>query len=164
MRTSGTLLSRALLVLLLAASLPLGAQARPIEPAPQTSVARVEQWLKESGYQYKNTGTGTWVVNYAGRGGASWQVLVAAGSDFVVIGVVVAFKKEMKVNSEMMFKLLRLSHSIDYVKIGFDDDEDLFVRTEVKSKLLDAPEFKANIERNAKAASTIHDEIKAFIE
>ncbi|MBV9957916.1 MAG: hypothetical protein JO360_05810 [Acidobacteria bacterium] len=164
MRTSGKILSRALLVLLLAAGLPLGTQARPANPAPQTSVARVEQWLKDTGYQYRSTGTGTWVVNYPRRGGGNWPILVAAGGDFVVVGVVVAAKKEMNVTSEMMFKLLRLSHSLDYVKIGFDDDEDLFVRSEVKTKLLDSLEFKATVDRNAKAATTIYDEIKAFIE
>lgn len=54
-----------------------------------------------------------------------------------------------------MYKLLRLSHSIDYVKIGLDDDEDLFVRTEVKTKLMDLQEFKAIVENCIRAYGKI---------
>jgi hypothetical protein len=112
---------------------------------------------------YRKTGEDTWVINYPGKATSNLQILVASGSDFVVLGVVVAVKKDMRVTSDLMFKLLRLSHSVDYVKIGFDDDEDLFVRTEVKTKLLDAQEFKSNVEIVAAAAERVHSEIGSFL-
>ena len=37
---------------------------------------------------------------------------------------------------------MRLSNDLDYVKIGIDNDGDLFVRAELRVRMLDAAEFK----------------------
>lgn len=131
----------------------------PATAAAQTAEAKVDLWLKDSGYTFRKTGKGTWLVNHPDLSSSEMPMLVAAGPDFVVIGVVVEFKKNISFTKDVMYKLLRLSHSLDYVKIGFDDDEDLFVRAEVKTKLLDLQEFKNIVERCARAAVKIRGEI-----
>ncbi len=125
----------------------------------QTTEAKVDLWLKDSGYSFRKTGKGTWLINHPDLSSSEMPMIVAAGQDFVVIGVVVAFKKNISFTKDVMYKLLRLSHALDYVKIGFDDDEDLFVRAEVKTKLLDLQEFKNIVERCARAAVKIRSEI-----
>ena len=131
----------------------------PSAAVAQTTEAKVDLWLKNSGYNFRKTGKATWLINHPDLSSSEMPLLVAAGPDFVVIGVVVEFKKNLSFSKESMFKLLRLSHSIDYVKIGFDDDEDLFVRAEVKTKLLDQQEFKNIVETCARAAVRIRGEL-----
>lgn len=79
------------------------------------------------------------------------------------MGVIVATKKTMNTTSDMMFKLLKLNHSLDYVKIGFDDDDDLFVRGEVKTRQLDLQEFKEGVERVSTDADQIYEAIKPYL-
>jgi len=131
----------------------------PAAPLAQTAEAKVDLWLKDSGYSFRKTGKTTWLINHRDLSSSEMPMLVAAGQDFVVIGVVVEFKKNLSFTKDSMFKLLRMNHSLDYVKIGFDDDEDLFVRAEVKTRLLDLQEFKTIVERCARAALKIRTEL-----
>lgn len=126
-------------------------------------VARLAQVLERSGYSYKKAADNVWVVAFKGKSLADIQVFVTSAENLIVMGAVVAPKSSMKVGPEMMFKLLRLAHDIDRVKIGFDDDEDLFLRAEVISKCFDAEEFKSNMEQVAAGADKIHAAIKSYL-
>lgn len=89
---------RALLMLALVCSLQSlalasgtpGKRARAI----QTNAAKVDGWLKAARYDYQKTGNGTWLINHPDLAGAPMPMLVAAGPDFIVVGVVVEEKKE----------------------------------------------------------------------
>jgi hypothetical protein len=167
MKRSRTFYLCATCILVLACGLYPGAQeAYAVQPRTanaQTSVAQVDQWLAVSNYVYKKTGNGTWLITYRAKTPTELWVLVAAGTDFVVVGVVVALKRDMVFTNDFMFKLLRLNHALDYVKIGFDNDEDLFVRSEVKTKGLDLQDFKTIVETVATATDTLKGEIKPFL-
>ena len=94
---------------------------------------------------------------------ADISVLVTSVENLIVMGAVVAPKSSMKVTPEMTFKLLRLVHDIDRVKIGFDDDEDLFVRAEVNSRCFEVEEFKSSMEQISAGADKIHAAIKSYL-
>jgi hypothetical protein len=154
-----------LLVAMIASGLGLDTQARPAPQAKTDAkvVAKLALILEQSGYSYTKAAENVWVVKFKGKSLLEFSVFVASAEDLVVIGAVVAPKKSMNVTPEMMFKLLRLVHSIDRVKIGFDDDEDLFVRCEVAARTLDLDAFKADIEQVAAGTDQVHAAITAYL-
>lgn len=127
----------------------------------EASTAKVTQLLQQSGYTHRKTGDNTWVIERpAGKKG--W-ILVATGPNFVVIGIIVAVKKNMRVSNDLNVALLKLNHSMDFVKAGFDDDDDLFVRTEERIRVVDLQEFKAMVETVDRAADTTYEKVKPFL-
>jgi len=130
---------------------------------PQTreaSSAKVSQLLQQAGYSHRKTGDNTWVIN---RPGGKGPMLVAAGQDFVVIGVIVAVKDNMRSSADLSFRLLKLNHSTDYAKVGFDEDDDLFVRVEERIRIVDLQEFKAMVEKVDSSADTVYETVKPFL-
>jgi hypothetical protein len=72
-------------------------------------------------------------------------ILIAEQSDMVVIGTVVRPKATLDISAATLLKLMRLSNDLDYVKIGIDNDGDLFVRAELRLRMLDAAGFKTAV-------------------
>jgi hypothetical protein len=145
------------------------AHARTLSAAAQAetaaaSTAKVERLLKESGYTHKKVSEDIWLVNRQGKNFPEFQIIITAGQGFWLAGVVVAEKKRLRVTPELLSKLLRLNHSIDYVKVGIDGDEDLFVRREAGTRLLDLREFKDIVEQVASATDTVYAEVKPFLD
>jgi hypothetical protein len=139
------------------------ARTIPDTAAPQTreaSSAKVSQLLQQAGYSHRKTGDNTWVIN---RPEGKGPMLVAVGVDFVVVGVIVAVKDNMKSSADLSFRLLKLNHSADYVKIGFDEDDDLFVRVEERIRIVDLQEFKAMVEKVDSSADTAYETVKPFL-
>ena len=140
-------------------------QASPIltNRNPQdASAARVGHLLEESGYTFKKSPKSdkVWTIDFNGKSLKSFKVILATQDDLLVTFVVVASKKDMQMSSEFMIKLLKFNHTLDRVKIGIDDDGDLFVRSDVTIRVLDKKEFKENIEQVAAAANEVYDGIK----
>ena len=124
---------------------------------------RVVQLVTGSGYQAKDLGDGVWIIDFQGTQKPKLQMLIASGADFVVFGVILAVKQDMNVSSEMMFKLMKFNNAYDYVKIGFDADDDLFLRAEIKTKMLDRAEFNETVERVRKDADEVYGAIKPYL-
>jgi len=147
----------------LVANVPAGALARPqIKTDPQV-VAKMAQILERSGYTYKKAKDNIWVVTFKGKSLAEINVLVTTVENLIVMGVVIAEKDAMKNSPEMMFKLLHLAHDIDRVKIGFDDDNDLFLRSEVTTKCFELADFKAFMEQISLGADKVYAAIKPYL-
>ena len=154
-----------LMMATMAASTVLQADARRLSQAkgdPQT-VAKLAQILERSGYTYKKAANNVWVANFKGDSLTDIHVIVTSAEGLIVMGVVVAEKSAMQVTPEMMRKLLKLTHEIDRVKIGFDNDDDLFVRAEVSARLFDLEEFKFDMQQVAAASDKVHAAIKPFV-
>ncbi|MEN3333238.1 MAG: hypothetical protein V7641_2603 [Blastocatellia bacterium] len=129
---------------------------------PQT-VARLAGILERSGYTYKKAADNVWLVNFKGNSLADINIIVTSAEGLIIMGVVVAEKSTMQVTPEMMRKLLKLTHEIDRVKIGFDNDDDLFVRSEVSARLFDLEEFKFDMQQVAAGSDKVHAAIKPFV-
>lgn len=128
----------------------------------QTS-AKVEQWLKQSGFNFTKAADSIWLVKSKGNVLQDFNTLIATNEGVVVIGVVMANKKDFKMSQDLLFKILKLNHDNDFVKIGFDNDDDLFVRSERKVRTLDFEEFKACYGEVIAAADSLYTEIKPFL-
>jgi len=58
---------------------------------------------------------------------------------------------------------LKFNHRVDRVKIGLDDDGDTFVRVDLSLRVLDAQEFKLNVEQVAAGADEVFAGIQTFL-
>lgn len=152
------------LTIALTLSSPARAAAGPrSQKADPQLVAKLAQILERSGYPYKKAADNIWVVNFKGKSQADINIFVTSADNLIVMGAVVAPKSAMKVTPELMLKLLRLTHEIDRVKIGFDDDEDLFLRAEVISRCFDVEDFKSNMEQVSAGTDKVRAEIKSYL-
>jgi hypothetical protein len=128
----------------------------------QTS-AKVDQWMKQSGLSYSKAGETVWVVKSKAKSLGEFETFVATNEDVVVIGVVMARQKNLKMSQEALLKMLKLNHNNDFVKIGIDDDNDLFVRLERKVRMLDLEEFIACYMELVAASDNVYTHIKPFL-
>jgi hypothetical protein len=154
-----------LIMILVIVSLALEAPARPktqVKTEPQT-VSRLPQLLEGSGYPYRKAGDNVWAVTFKGTFLTEMNVFITSAGKLVIIGAVVAQKKSMRLNSEATSKLLRLAYDLDQVKIGFDKDEDLFLRAELSLKCLDVDDFKAILEQVFVGVERAHETIKPYL-
>lgn len=140
-------------------SKPMTSKPFPTKSAEQTaSDAQVEILLGKSGLKAKRVADGVWVIRMVGKLLPYYQIVIASGPGYVLASVVIANKKNLKFDGEMGYRLLRLAHELNYIKVGFDNGDDLFVRTELRLKMLDADEFRMMIDRLAGAADKAYEE------
>jgi len=132
----------------------------PAKSALQDSEEKVGKLLNESGYNFRKTGKASWLIDYVTKDGRKSRVLLATGPDFMVAGVIVAFKRNLPANADLLHTLLKFNHSLDFAKVGLDDDDDLFVRSEISTTYLDLVRLKAEVERVTADADKIYATIK----
>jgi hypothetical protein len=130
--------------------------AQKISAATEASSARVTQLLQGSGYNFKSVTPTVWSIDFTGKSLTKFKVILATQDDLLVVFVTVAQKKNIPLSTDFMLKLLKFDHSLDRVKVGLDDDDDLFVRVDLSVRVLDAQEFKLNIEQLAAAANDVY--------
>ena len=139
-------------------AVPLASAAETRTQNRALSVAKATRLLQDSGYTHRKTGEYTWFIPKQGT--SRFPLLVAAGEDYLVVGIIVAEKKNIKSSPDLSFKLLKLNHSLDYVKCGFDDDDDLFVRIEDRIRVIDLQAFKAMVEGVIKGADQAYETVR----
>jgi hypothetical protein len=116
------------------------------------------------GYPYHKIHEGEWMVDFQGKSASGLQIIIYVPiPKFMLIGVLIAQKSQMKPTAEMMMRLLRLNDLLDYVKVGFDEDGDLFVRHEINTRVLNLQELKEVVENVARAAQKVRAEIKPYL-
>jgi len=125
---------------------------------PNSLNASIDGHLKSSGLDYKKPNEIAWIVNYENE-----TILVGAQDDFFLAGVVVAQKGQFRETAESLSEILKLVHEIDFVKIGLDNDGDLFVRTERKGNTMEKQEFVDYIGIVSRAAKTVRTRLQPYM-
>lgn len=141
---------RKLFILLLAAVLmaPAAVAAPPqgdaTAPSPEVQ-ALMDQALQRSGLKYRKVKDRFWFGTCESKLVANCQILMTATPQMLVIGVVIKQKKDLSLTPDVLAGLLRLNHNLERVKVGIDDDGDLFERVEVTTRGLDADEILTDL-------------------
>lgn len=159
------------LLVLLGGAWSLGGQAVAITPAPsaiaaaqgQSSMtAKIRQYLEQFGGSYTKVSEMAWTIPFQGKSLKNYDVFVSTipNSDLVVIGVTMVPKKNLKPSQDLYLKLLKYNNTADSVKVGIDDDGDLFMRADVNGRTMDFQEFKEVVEQVAAATDELHGQIK----
>jgi hypothetical protein len=148
----------------LVACLPSAVYAGPSKPVffQETPAAKVARLLERSGYKYEKpkADANVWKIKFTGKSLPSFDVILASQDDLLVTFVIVAQKKNLQLTPALMQKLLGYNHNIDQVKVGIDDDGDLFVRSDQHIRVLDDREFKDIVEQVAAAADEVYSGVK----
>ena len=131
--------------------------------AQETNSAKITRLLKQNSYDYIAKADSVWTVNFTGKSLKSFKIVMASQDDLLVTFVIVAHKKDFDLSSDFMQKLLRFNHDLDRVKVGIDEDGDLFVRTDQSIRVLDEKEFKVTTEQVAASANDVFAGIASLL-
>jgi hypothetical protein len=156
-----------LLLLIIVNAMPISAQravtrksarsAPSKAPAPQQiedqqAAGMVEKLLNYAGQRYTRSGA-AWIVWREGQN-RRFQVILTHRSGTLITQVTIPIKS-FDVNKDSP-TLLRLANRLDYVKVGLDTADAVFVRNEALLRSLDPEEFKNNIDKVADAADRVY--------
>lgn len=124
----------------------------------QSNAGKVDGFVKHSGYEFVNPAENAWGIKRP-----SGLVIVAVADDIVIIGMVVAQKANFKASAEMGVDMLTLAHRLDYLKVGLDDDGDLFVRAEIKVTAMTQADFDDVLKRVVKGSDDAAAKLKPYL-
>ena len=135
---------------------------RAMQPVDEVAT-KIADLLDQSGYTYTKHNETVWSIKRQGNNLSQFKVVVAAGPHIMVTFVTVVEKAQMNGSEDMLRMLLRQDHDYDYVKVGLDADDDLFVRIDSDPRLLDLRSFKDTIEQVANVADEIYKKVRPFL-
>ncbi len=149
-------------VLLAVAVLALLQSGLHTASAQETPSAKIARLLESTGYTYSKGSNNAWSMTFKGEVLPEFDLIISSQQDILVLFVLVAEKKAFRVTPELMQKMLRLNEELDKVKVGIDKDGDAFVRVDLSLRVLDAQEFKENVDQMAAAADEVFKVVKPF--
>lgn len=130
---------------------------------PGSFEAKVETLMSQSGYHFQKVKSNSWYAVLQGREMAEMRVILGAGQASIAMGVVVVPKRNLKLTTEALLKLLKLSYELNYVGIVIDSDDDLLVMTQRKEAWLTSEEFKETLSQVTAAAERTYVAMRPFI-
>lgn len=141
----------------------LGCHTGALAQTTSSSSAKVKQLLQDSGYHFVQKTDTVWYIEFHGKTLKSFKVILASQDDLLVTFVTVATKKQLSNTPEFAKTLLRFNHSLDYVKVGTDDDGDLFVRTDASLRIMDVKNLKEIVEQVSAGSDEVYKGIYPFL-
>ena len=141
----------------LALCLSLGGAAQ----AGVTDPASLDAMVQQAGYRNERKSDSVWALDFSGKTLTTFKVAVALSDDksLVIVFVIVADHSTFTPDAAFLKMLARENFDIDEVKTGLDDDGDLFVRIDAPARILDAQEFKHDVDQVAAAADEVASKI-----
>ena len=156
-----------LVTLLFTPALALAQSTPPQEPAaaqPGTFEARIEDYLKQSGQEYHKVKANSWYLLVSGKEMSQIRIILGAGPGSIAMGAVVVPKRNLRLSSEALEKLMKLSYDLNYVRVCIDSDDDLIVMAQVKDRWLNAAEFRATVDTVSSAADRAYAVMKPYLQ
>ncbi|MGP8253554.1 MAG: YbjN domain-containing protein [Terracidiphilus sp.] len=153
-----------LAVVLLIPAIPVVAYAQDQSPANADGIAKMVRLMTECGYSFQATRSNTvWKINLTGTHMTNIKVVLAIGGDAdsdLIVFVTVVEKQYMPVTTDFMSNLLKQNHEMDQVKIAYDADGDLEVRTDTSLRLADATLLKHVVEQVRNVSDDVYGQIQ----
>lgn len=144
----------------LALSLCLTSAARADDTA---DVARIDKLMKQAGYTFEKKGASVWVIVQHADNLGDFKEILATGDGLLVIFVTIAKDADIPRTEELEYKMLKLNHELDRIKVEIDDDGDADVRADVTIRTLDTAELKNEVHQVAASADQVYNDIKPFL-
>jgi hypothetical protein len=134
-------------------------------PVPQANIDKMVSLMKANSFDYKTTTSpSVFVIHFTGKHLADIKVVLALGGDEdsdMVIFVTVVEKRRMPTTAEFRGHLLEQNHALNQVKVGFDADGDLSVRTDSSLRVCDARDFYNIVNQVKNASDDIYGQIQS---
>lgn len=151
-----------ILVVLLLASTAHAQQPAPAQPG--TFEARVEEFLRQSGTEYRKVQANSWYLLVKGKEMSEIRIILGAGPSQIAMGAVVVPKQRMKLSTEALQKLMKLSYDLNYVRVCIDSDDDLIVMAQLKDPWLNVNEFRSTINLVTAAADRAYAVMRPYLQ
>ena len=120
-----------------------------------TSMAAITGFVKASGRKYTTHENGTLIVDTPKD-----KLYVFTKGGFLLMSFSRVLPKAYLPRTDaVLFNLMRLNDTLNFSKVGIDEDGDLFLRVEARSDLVDKYEF----ERIVKQLIDDYDKVKAAV-
>ncbi|HUB52957.1 MAG TPA: hypothetical protein VL986_12445 [Terracidiphilus sp.] len=162
-RSSISLVSFVAVVLLFPIA-PQIARAQDQPSADADNIAKIVRLMNEDSYSFNKTRSDTvWKINFSGKHINNIKVVLTVGGDAdsdLIVFVTVVQKQYMPVTTDFMRHLLEQNHAMDQVKIAYDADGDLEVRTDTSLRLCDAEMLKHVIDQVRNVSDDIYGQIQ----
>jgi hypothetical protein len=139
-----------------AAKPPIAATPQSVDD--QQEVAFVEKLLAQIGQKYTRADVGIWIIRRTGPNLPNFTITLVQRGATVSAQVNVAKAASFRLNDAAP-ALLSLANRLDYAKVCFDREGDVFVRNETWLKSLDADELVNNLDKLATAADQVFAEL-----
>jgi hypothetical protein len=132
----------------------------------QSSAAKLEALVKNSGYTSSKVSDNVWTIDFAGKQLLKYKVILSASSKdnngIVVIFANPVEKSRLPSTANLMTLLLKANHDFDYVKVGIDNDGDVFVRADIPDGV-EGGYFKSIVDQVAAATDQLYGRMKPLL-
>jgi hypothetical protein len=136
--------------------------------ADSGAAAKLEALMQASGYKSAvKVKDGVWTLDFDGKRLPKFKLVVAAadkdGGGIITARVVPVSRDRLPRNrAALTAAILKANADFDYVKFGFDNDGDLFVRADIPPGA-DVASFKTVVEQTAAAADEFYGRVSQYL-
>ncbi len=136
---------------------------QPAAAQPGTFEARVEEFLRQSGYEFHKVKANSWYLLVNGKEMGQIRIILGAGPGSIAMGAVVVPKRNLRLSTDALQKLMKLSYDLNYVRVCIDSDDDLIVISQMKDPWLNASEFRAAVGLVSDAADRAYAVMRPYL-
>jgi hypothetical protein len=136
---------------------------QPAPAQPGTFEARVEDFLRQSGVEFHKVKANSWYLLVNGKEMSQIRIILGAGPSSIAMGAVVVSKRDLRLSTEALQKLMKLSYDLNYVRVCIDSDDDLIVMSQLKDPWLNAAEFRTTINLVSSAADRAYAVMRPYL-
>ena len=130
---------------------------------PGSFEARVEDYLRQSGAEFHKVKANSWYLLVNGKEMGQIRIILGAGPSSIAMGAVVVPKRNLKLSTEALEKLMKLSYDLNYVRVCIDSDDDLIVIAQLKDPWLNAAEFRTTLNIVTTAADRAYAVMRPYL-
>ena len=127
---------------------------------------RAQSLLTDSKYtavHVNNPKQAVWTIARHADPLGDFKVIVTIKDGMLITFVTVAEKAKIRRTPELDQRLLDMNHDYDYVKIGFDDDQDAYVRIDARLRIVDGREMHDIIEQVERTSQTLYRTLQPYL-
>ncbi len=124
----------------------------------------MEDFLRQSGQEFHKVKSNSWYLLVNGKEMGQIRIILGAGPSSIAMGAVVVSKPDLRLSTEALEKLMKLSYDLNYVRICIDSDGDLIVMSQLKDPWLNAAEFRTTISLVSSAADQAYGVMKPYLQ
>jgi hypothetical protein len=162
-KTVPAALAAIVLVLLLVTTTTHAQRPQPAPAQPGTFEARVEEFLRQSGHEFHKVKENSWYLLVDGKEMGQIRIILGAGPNSIAMGAVVVSKQNLRLSSEALEKLMKLSYDLNYVRVCIDSDDDLIVMAQRKDVWLNVEEFRTTLNLVSSAADRAYASMRPYL-
>lgn len=116
------------------------------------SDSKLEGLLKQTGYEFKKASQDVWITTVEGKNKKAIDMVVVESGGMTVLFSIVKENAIDSLSAVQLKNLLKLNMALDRIKIGFDEENNLLVRIDATTRLLDAEELTLLLDQAGSAA------------